>query len=388
MYRIKCLNAISQTGLEILSNEYVLTDEMESEAILVRSADMHNMDLPNSVQAIARAGAGVNNIPVDVFAEKGIVVFNTPGANANAVKELVLAGLLLSSRNIIGGVNWAQENKEESEIAKLVEKGKSAFVGPELLGKKLGVIGLGAIGALVATSATRLGMQVVGYDPYLTVSNAWHISEKVKRALSLDEIFSECDYITLHLPLLDATRHTINKETISKMKDGVRILNFSRDCLVNDDDMLEALTSGKIAKYITDFPNGKTIKFPNTIAIPHLGASTPESEDNCAYMAVNQVMDYLENGNITNSVNYPDCNMGPAMRPGRIGILHKNVPNMISKFTAILGNANLNISDMTNKTKKDWSYALIDTEIPISEETVATISAVDGVVKARVINKN
>ncbi|MDF2822278.1 MAG: D-isomer specific 2-hydroxyacid dehydrogenase NAD-binding [Clostridiales bacterium] len=344
MYKVKCLNPISDSGLDLLNENYIITEDMDAEAILVRSADMNKMEIPSC--------------------------------------------LLISSRDIVGGVNWAQANKDEPEIAKLVEKGKGAFVGPELLGKKLGVIGLGAIGALVATCATKLGMQVIGYDPYITVSNAWCISEKVKRALSIDEIYEECDYITLHLPLLPETKNTICKETIAKMKDGVRILNFSRDTLVNDDNMLEALTSGKIAKYVTDFPNAKTINFPNTIAIPHLGASTPESEDNCAFMAVNQIMDYMENGNIINSVNYPECNMGVCQKPGRIGILHKNVPNMISQFATILGDANLNIAEMTNKSKKDWAYALIDTECPISADTVATISAVNGVVKARVFNKN
>lgn len=386
MFKINCLNPIANIGLDLFTDKYEKVDNFaDADAVLVRSASVHDLELSDSINAIARAGAGVNNIPLDKCAEKGIVVFNTPGANANGVKELVIAGLLLSSRDIVGGINWVETVKGEPGIAKLVEKGKSKFAGIEIKGKKLGVIGLGAIGVLVANEANRLGMEVYGYDPFISVEAAWNLSRDVKHSKSLEEIYRECDFITVHVPLLDETKGMFNKDTFKIMKDGVRILNFSRDALVNDDDMAEALKSGKVYRYVTDFPNDKTASMEGVIAIPHLGASTNESEDNCAVMAVKQLMDYLENGNIANSVNYPNCNMGVCTQAGRIAINHKNIPNMLSQFTAVFASENINISDMTNKSRGQWAYTILDIESPSTSNLVNKIAEIDGVVKVRII---
>lgn len=386
MFKINCLNPIANIGLDLFTDKYEKVDNFgDADAVLVRSASVHDLELSDSINAIARAGAGVNNIPLEKCAEKGVVVFNTPGANANGVKELVIAGMLISSRDIIGGVNWVSTVKEDPTVAKLVEKEKSKFAGIEIKGKKLGVIGLGAIGVLVANEANRLGMEVYGYDPFISVEAAWNLSRDVKHSKSLEEIYRECDFITVHVPLLDETKGMFNKDTFKVMKDGVRILNFSRDALVNDDDMAEALKSGKVYRYVTDFPNAKTASMEGVIAIPHLGASTNESEDNCAVMAVKQLMDYLENGNIVNSVNYPNCNMGVCTQAGRIAINHKNIPNMLSQFTTVFASENINISDMTNKSRGQWAYTILDIESPSTSSLVNKIAEIDGVVKVRII---
>lgn len=386
MTKINCLNPIAAVGTDIFTNDYQMTDKFEeADAVLVRSASVHDLELPASLKAIARAGAGVNNIPLDKCAEKGIVVFNTPGANANGVKEAVIAGLLLSSRDFIGGYNWVQSVNNEAGVAKLVEKNKKKFAGTEILGKKIGVVGLGAIGVLVANIAVRLGMKVYGYDPYVSVKSAWNLSKEVKHITNLEDIFKECDYITMHVPLLDSTKEMVNKDSLAIMKDGVKILNFSRDALVNDDAIAEALASGKVSRYVTDFPNDNIAKVPGVITIPHLGASTEESEDNCAVMAVNELMDYIENGNITHSVNYPDCSMGVCSNKARITINHKNIPNMLSQFTTLFAGLNANISDMINKSKGDWAYTILDvSEVP-TQDVISKIEAIDGVVKVRVI---
>lgn len=385
MYNIYTLNKIADIGLEKLGDNYNITDTMEgADGVLVRSAAMHDMEFNPELKAIARAGAGTNNIPVEKCAEQGIVVFNTPGANANAVKELVIAGLLIGSRDVIGGANWSLTLKGEGEqAAKLVEKGKSNFVGPEIAGKKLGVIGLGAIGVMVANAAHSLGMEVLGYDPYISVDAAWHLSRKIVHVKSMSEIFAECDYITLHVPLNDATKHTINKDTIATMKDGVRILNFARAALVEDNAILEALESGKVAKYVTDFPTAEVIGEKNVVAIPHLGASTPESEDNCAVMAAKEIKDYLENGNIVNSVNFPNCE---AAREGkaRICVFHKNIPAMLSQISNLVASEGLNILNMTNKSKGDYAYTMID----VSEDNDRVeddIKAIEGIIRVRII---
>lgn len=386
MFKINCLNPISNVGTDLFTENYEIVENYaDSDAILVRSAAMHDLELPDTVEAIARAGAGVNNIPLDECAKKGIVVFNTPGANANGVKELVIAGLLYAARDIVGGINWVQTVKDDENVAKLVEKNKSKFAGTEILGKKLGVIGLGAIGVKVANAAEKLGMEVLGYDPYISVNAAWNLSTNVKHIQSIDDIFTQCDYITIHVPLLDSTKYTINKETIAKMKDGVVVLNFARDLLVNDDDMREALESGKVKRYVTDFPNPKSVNMPNVIATPHLGASTAESEDNCAIMAVKQLMDYIENGNITNSVNYPACSLGVCQKAGRVAINHKNIPNMIGQITSVISACGLNISDMVNKSKGDYAYSLIDVEAPATDELYNKLKEIDGVIKVRII---
>ncbi|QLY80144.1 phosphoglycerate dehydrogenase [Clostridium intestinale] len=386
MFKINCLNPIADIGLKIFDDKYTQVEAFgDAEAVLVRSASVHDLELSDSLEAIARAGAGVNNIPLEKCAEKGIVVFNTPGANANGVKEIVIAGLLLSSRDIVGGVNWVESVKEDQDVAKLVEKNKSKFSGIEIQGKKLGVIGLGAIGVLVANAANRLGMEVYGYDPFISVDAAWNLSRDIRHSKSLEEIFRECDFITVHVPALDSTKGMFNKDSFSIMKDGVKILNFSRDTLVNDDDMLEALNSGKVYRYVTDFPNPKIAGANGVIAIPHLGASTNESEDNCAVMAVKQLRDYLENGNIKNSVNYPNCDMGICTQVGRIAINHKNIPNMLSQFTSVLAKENINISDMINKSKGQWAYTMLDIEAPATTEFVEKIKEIDGVVKVRII---
>ncbi len=386
MRKIHCLNAISRYGTDFLTDNYVLTDDIrEAEGILVRSASLHETEFSDSLLAVARAGAGVNNIPLEVCAEKGIVVFNTPGANANGVKELVLAGLLLAARDVVGGIAWCQDNKEDADIAKDVEKSKKAFAGGEIKGKKLGVIGLGAIGAEVANAAAALGMEVYGYDPYISVNAAWMLSRDVRHITSADIIYQECDYITIHVPLMDATKGMLNKETFARMKDGVVVLNFARDLLVNDDDMGDALASGKVRKYVTDFPNQKTVHMPNVITIPHLGASTEESEDNCAKMAVMELMDYLENGNIRNSVNYPNCDMGVCKSAVRIAVLHLNIPNMIGQITGTLAVSGINISDMTNKSRDKYAYTLMDLENAPEDVTVQKLNDIKGVLRVRVI---
>ncbi|MCI9161889.1 MAG: phosphoglycerate dehydrogenase [Lachnospiraceae bacterium] len=386
MKTIHCLNAISKYGLGFLTEDYKLTEDIqEAEGILVRSASLHETEFSGSLQAIARAGAGVNNIPLEDCAKAGIVVFNTPGANANGVKELVLAGLLLASRDIIGGIAWCQDNKEDANISKTVEKSKKAFAGGEIKGKKLGVIGLGAIGAEVANAAASLGMEVYGFDPYISVNAAWMLSRDVKHITSVDTIYEECDFITIHVPLLDGTRGMINAETIGKMKDGVVVLNFARDLLVNDEDMAAALESGKVRKYVTDFPNPKAVNMKNVIAIPHLGASTEESEDNCAKMAVMEMMDYLENGNIRNSVNYPACDMGVCKTESRVAVMHLNVPNMIGQVTGMMASAGINISDMTNKSREKYAYTLMDLDKQPDAETIQKLSAINGILRVRVI---
>ena len=386
MKKIHCLNAISKYGTGFLTSDYELTDNMqEAEGILVRSASLHDVELPASLLAIARAGAGVNNIPLEDCANKGIVVFNTPGANANGVKELVLAGMLLAARDVVGGIDWCRENKENANVSKDMEKAKKAFAGGEIKGKKLGVIGLGAIGAEVANAAASLGMEVYGYDPYISVNAAWMLSRDVRHITSADQIYQECDYITVHVPLMDSTRGMINKNTLAQMKDGVVILNFARDLLVNDDDMAEALASGKVKKYVTDFPNPKSEHMPHTIAIPHLGASTEESEDNCAKMAVMEIMDYLENGNIRNSVNYPACDMGVCKSASRVAVMHLNIPNMIGQVTGALAAGGINISDMTNKSRDKFAYTLLDLEAAADASVIEKLSQIEGVLRVRVV---
>ncbi len=386
MYNVKCLNPIAQIGLDNFTDEFQMTEEInEAEAVLVRSASMHEIEAPEKLLAVARAGAGVNNIPLDDYAQKGVVVFNTPGANANGVKELVIAGLLLASRDIIGGVNWAKENADDENLAKTVEKQKKKYAGNELKGKSLGVIGLGAIGVLVANMGFRLGMKVYGYDPYLSVKSAWQLSSHVKVVQNIEEIYANCDYITLHLPLLDSTKGTINKESIAMMKDGVRIMNFARGGLVDDAAVIEALENGKVGKYVTDFPDSAVASAPNTIAIPHLGASTEESEDNCAVMAVDQIVDYIKNGNITNSVNYPNCDMGVCQGAARMTICHKNRPNMLGHFTTLIAAAGMNIVNLTNKSKGQYAYTILDLESVPVPELVETMKKVRDVLKVRVL---
>ena len=386
MRKICCLNPISRYGLERLTDEYEkVEDPKEAEGILVRSASMHEMELPDGLHAVARAGAGVNNIPLDACAKKGIVVFNTPGANKNGVKELVLAGLFLTSRDIVGGIEWCRAQAGDPDIAKKVEKGKKAFAGHEIKGKKLGVIGLGAIGCEVANAACGLGMEVYGYDPFISVNAAWMLSRSVRHIMDVDTIYRECDYITVHVPLMDSTKGMICREAFDKMKDGVIILNFARDLLVDDDDMEAAIKSGKVKKYITDFPNEKTSAMEGVIAIPHLGASTEEAEDNCAVMAVDELRDYLENGNIRNYVNYPACDMGVCASAARIALLHANIPNMIGQITAILAAEGLNIANMTNKSRDSYAYTLLDLENTVKEEAYKALKAIRGMYKVRII---
>lgn len=386
MYKYHCLNPISGVGLDQLDENYVVTGNAEeADAILVRSAKMHDMEFSKNLKAIARAGAGVNNIPLDRCADEGIVVFNTPGANANGVKELVIAGMLLAARDIIGGINWVQEYEEDGDIAKITEKKKKAFAGTELQGKKLGVIGLGAIGVRVANVAVHLGMDVYGYDPYVSVDAAWNLSRSIHHAKTVDELYKECDYITIHVPALEDTKGMIDKNAISLMKDGVVILNLARDVLVNQEDIVDALVSGKVRSYVTDFPTKEIVGVKNAIVIPHLGASTEESEDNCAKMAAAELRDFLENGNILHSVNYPDCNMGAKGDGERITILHKNIPNMLGQFTTLLADKGMNISLMTNKSRKEYAYTMIDVDTGVSAELEEQIASVGGVLKVRVI---
>ena len=386
MYKYHCLNPISAVGLDQLDENYVNVETAKgADAILVRSAKMHEMEFDKNLKVIARAGAGVNNIPLERCAEEGVVVFNTPGANANGVKELVIAGMLLAARDIIGGINWVQEYEEDGDIAKITEKKKKVFAGTELEGKKLGVIGLGAIGVLVANAAVHLGMEVYGYDPYVSVDSAWRLSRNIHHAKTADEIYKECDYITVHVPALEDTKGMINKDAISLMKKGVVILNFARDVLVNQEDIVDALVSEKVRCYVTDFPTKEIVGVRGAIVIPHLGASTEESEDNCAKMAAAEVKDFLENGNITHSVNFPDCDMGDKGGGERITILHKNIPNMIGQFTALLAEKNMNIEVMTNKSRKEYAYTMLDVDGTVSEDVEAQLAAVEGVLKVRVI---
>lgn len=386
MYKYHCLNPISHVGLERLDENYVKTDEAgEADVILVRSAKMHDMEFGANLKAIARAGAGVNNIPLDRCAEEGIVVFNTPGANANGVKELVIAGMLLAARDIIGGINWVQEHEEDGDIAKITEKKKKAFAGTELQGKKLGVIGLGAIGVLVANAATNLGMDVYGYDPYLSVESAWKLSRSIHHANTVDELYKECDYITVHVPALEDTKGMINKNAISLMKKNVVILNFARDTLVNSEDIVDALVSGTVKCYVTDFPTPEIAGVKGAIVIPHLGASTEESEDNCAQMAVDEIRDFLENGNISHSVNYPDCTLGPKGNEDRITVFHHNIPNMLGQFTSLMAQEDMNISLMTNKSRKEYAYTVMDVDKKVEDTVLEKLEAIDGVLKVRVI---
>lgn len=386
MFKYHCLNPIAQVGLEKFDGQYVKVEDMqEADAVLVRSAGMHDIEFDDNLKLIARAGAGVNNIPLEKCAEKGIVVFNTPGANANGVKELVIAGMLLAARDIIGGINWVQENEEDGDIAKITEKKKKVFAGTELEGKKLGVIGLGAIGVLVANAATHLGMDVYGYDPYVSVDAAWKLSRSIHHAKTVDELYKECDYITIHVPALEDTKGMINKDAISLMKENIVILNFARDVLVNTEDMIDALVAGKVKGYVTDFPTPEITGVKGAIVIPHLGASTEESEDNCARMAVKEAKDYLENGNITHSVNYPDCDMGIKTGGSRVTILHHNIPNMLGQFTGLLAKANMNISLMANKSKKEYAYTMIDIDGEVSRDVEEALAQIEGVLKVRVI---
>lgn len=384
--KIKCLNPIAKVGLDLFDDKYEITENFEeADGVLVRSAAMHDLELPDNLKAIARAGAGVNNIPLDKCAEKGIVVFNTPGANANGVKELVIAGLLLASRDIVGGIDWVKDNLDDENINKSAEKAKKAFAGHEIKGKKLGIIGLGAIGVLVANAATALGMEVYGCDPYLSVNNALNLSRSVNIVKERSEIYENCDFITVHVPLLDDTKGMINEEAINQMKDGVVILNFARDILVNEEDLSKALGSGKVAKYVSDFPNKTSVKMKNTIVIPHLGASTEESEDNCAIMAAKEMMDYIENGNIINSVNYPKCDAGVCTSEGRITICHKNIPNIITKCAGVFSSEGINIDHMVNKSRGDFAYSMFDIDAASTEDMVKKLEEVEGILKVRIV---
>ena len=384
--KICCLNPISERGTGRLTKDYELTKELAgADAVLVRSASMHEMELPDTLLAIARAGAGVNNIPLDMCTENGIVVFNTPGANANGVKELVIAGMLMAARDITGGIGWVRDNRDDENISKDMEKSKKHFAGTEIKGKTLGVIGLGAIGIEVANAAYSLGMDVVGYDPFLSVGSALRLSRAVRVVENLDALYAVSDYITLHVPLMDSTREKMNAEAFSKMKDGVVVLNYARDLLVNDDDMAEALKSGKVRRYMTDFPNPKTAGMEGVIATPHLGASTEESEENCAVMAVDELMDFIETGRIRNSVNYPNCTLPPESCACRICIMNVNKPNMIVNFTSILSGEGINIPNMTNKSRGEAAYTLIDCDTCPDESVIERIRGVEGVKKVRVI---
>ncbi len=386
MFKYNCLNSISSVGLNTFTDDFKMTEDVnEAEGILVRSAVMHDMEFSDNLLCIARAGAGVNNIPLDRCAEKGIVVFNTPGANANGVKELVLAGMIYAARDIVGGINWCVNNRDDENIAKTAEKEKKNFAGTEISGKKLGVIGLGAIGGLVANAAVNLGMEVYGYDPYISVNAAWGLNRQVKHVTDVNEIYRECDYITIHVPLLESTKKTINAEAIAMMKPTAIVLNFARDLLVDEEAIVDALTAGKIARYVSDFPNTTTVGTKGCIVTPHLGASTAESEDNCAKMAVKEMMDYLENGNIVNSVNYPAVDMGVCTKKGRVGIFHKNVANMITKFTASFGDLGINVSDLLSKSKGEFAYTMLDLDDEVTEDIANKLAAIDGVLRVRVV---
>ena len=386
MFKYNCLNPIAKVGLDKFTAEFAKTDDVkEADAVLVRSASMHEMELPEGLLCVSRAGAGVNNIPLDKCAEKGIVVFNTPGANANGVKELVFAGMLLASRDVVGGIEWVKENKDNPDIAKATEKEKKRFAGTELEGKKLGIIGLGAIGVKVANAARHLGMEVYGYDPYLSINAAWNLSRDVHHVTNVDDIYEYCDIITIHVPLMDSTKGMVNAEAVSKMKRGVILMNFARDILMDEGAVLDGIKAGKIRKYVSDFPNTTTAGQDGCIVIPHLGASTEESEDNCAKMAVDETMNYLANGNIVNSVNFPNCDMGVCTQVARIGIFHKNIANMITRFTACLGDAGINITDMMNKSRGEVAYTLIDLESKPDDAILEQLKAVEGVIRVRVV---
>ncbi len=386
MYPIYAMNKISPKGTALFTDAYSFSSSpAEAQAILVRSASMHGMEIPGPLLAVARAGAGVNNIPLEEMAQKGVVVFNTPGANANSVMELALCGMLLGSRDVVGGIQWVQTIRDSGDVARQVEKGKGQFAGNEIRGKKLGVIGLGAVGGPLANAAVQLGMEVYGCDPFISIDAAWHLDSRIIRVNSRDEIFASCDIISLHTPLVPDTRHMINAQTIATMPEGVIILNFARDALVDDDAMEAALQSGKIARYVTDFPNDRTAGIPGIIAIPHLGASTEEAEDNCAKMAVRQLRNYLEHGNIVNSVNFPSCDMGPCRKPGRVVVLHKNIPNMLSRFTAVVARDNINISDMLNRSRGQYACTMLDLDAPTPPNVAEDLTAVEGVLRVRVI---
>ena len=386
MFQYHCLNPIAQVGLDGFSDKYVKTDDVNAaDGILVRSADMHSMEFSDKLLAVVRAGAGVNNIPLDECAKKGIVVFNTPGANANAVKELVLCGMLLACRDITGGIDWVKTQTENADVAKTAEKEKKHFAGTEIMGKKLGVIGLGAIGVKVANAAINLGMEVYGYDPYLSVDAAWSLSREVTHVFNVEDIYRDCDFITVHVPALDSTKGMINKETIAMMKDGVVILNFARDVLCNEEDVLAAIESGKVRKYVTDFPNTITTGKEGCIVTPHIGAYTEESEDNCAVMGVKEMRDYLENGNIKNSVNYPALDMGVCTKAGRVAVFHKNIANTITKLAGVFGEVNVNISDMSNKSRGDYAVSMFDIEEPATEDVLNKLASIDGVFRVRVV---
>ncbi len=386
MFNYVCLNPIAQVGLDVLEEGYQKVDDIkDASAALVRSASMHDMELPDTLDVVARAGAGVNNIPLDACAQKGIVVFNTPGANANGVKELVLAGMFMASRDINGGVNWVQSERENPELAKLTEKQKKDFAGCEIAGKKLGVIGLGAIGIRVANAATHLDMEVYGYDPYISVNAAWNLSRNVRHVRNVEDIYRECDYITIHTPLLDSTRKMINEEVIAMMKPTAVILNFARDLLVDEEAVVEALAQGRLKKYVSDFPNNITAGKKGCIVTPHLGASTEESEDNCAVMAAQEIRNYLENGNIRNSVNYPNCDMGECTTAGRVAVLHTNSKGVIGKFTSIFGECDINIANMTNKSKGEYAYSMFDLDTPMTQEAVDKMKEMKGVSKVRIV---
>ena len=386
MYKYYCLNPIAEVGLDRFTNEYERTDKLEdADALLVRSADMNGMELPETIKIVARAGAGVNNIPLAECAQKGIVVVNTPGANANGVKEMVIAGMLLASRDIVGGIEWVEQEKHQENIGKLAEKSKKNFAGCEISGKKLGIIGLGAIGAQVANTAVHLGMEVYGYDPYISVDTAWNLSRSIKHINDLKTIYKECDFISIHVPAMAETEKMINKKAIKKMKSNVVILNFSRDLLVDEKVLVEALEAGKIKKYVTDFANPIVAGKKNVIVTPHLGASTEESEDNCAVMAVKEIREYLENGNIRNSVNFPNCDMGKCMVESRVTIKHKNISSMLAKFTAILGEAEHNIADLTNKSRGEYAYTMLDLDRKLEKDTLSKLKDIDGVMSIRIV---
>jgi len=386
MFRIQTLNKISPLGLDLFPRDKyeVASDIPNPDAVLVRSADMNDSEIPSSVLAIARAGAGYNNIPVQRCSDSGVVVFNTPGANANAVKELTLAALLISSRNIVGGINWTASSADKPDIAELVEKEKSKFTGPEIKGKTLGVVGLGAIGVMVANDAIALGMNVIGYDPYISVDAAWNLSREVVRADTLEGLLAKSDYITLHIPLADTTKGLLDAEKFRLMKKDARVINFSRNALVKDKDIIEALESGKLSVYVTDFPSQELLKCKKVIGIPHLGASTPEAEDNCAIMAVKQIMDYLETGAIRNSVNFPRCKL-EQRTPHRLLVVNKNIPNMIGQITTLLAGANINILDLINHHRDDYGYNIIDIEQQLSASVLEQIRKVDGIIRVRLI---
>ena len=386
MYHVHYLNKISPKGTALLTEDYAPAEHLENaDAVLVRSANMHEMELPENLLAVARAGAGVNNIPLTTCADQGIVVFNTPGANANGVMELALCGMLLACRDVVGGINWVQSIKGSPDIEKLVEKGKGQFAGMEIAGKRLGVIGLGAIGGPLANAARRLGMEVYGCDPYISIEAAWHLDHHIVRVKTREEIYENCDIISVHVPLLPDTKGMINDEAISKMRDGVIILNFARGGLVDNDSIENALRCGKVHRYVTDFPDERTANMPGVIAIPHLGASTEESEDNCAKMAVKQVMNYLENGNIVNSVNYPTLDMGVCRAAGRIAILHRNIPNSLGQFTSAVAEDNINIAGLQNASRGEYAYTMLDIDQPASPEVVEDLKKINGVLKVRVI---